>query len=61
MLNLIYTLEFMGTSWRTIVGIFPYWTLGNVVLGALYYVVPYWQDMYLTTGGCFLSFVILML
>ncbi|XP_066934022.1 organic anion transporter 3-like isoform X1 [Clytia hemisphaerica] len=59
-LNLIYTLEFMGTSWRTIVGIFPYWTTGNVILGALYYVVPYWKDMYLTTGGCFLPFVILM-
>eukprot|EP00111_Clytia_hemisphaerica_P011559 TCONS_00033980-protein len=57
----VYALEFVGTSWRTIIGSFPYWGFGTISLGGLYYVAPYWRNMYLVTGLVGLPFLILML
>ena len=57
----IYVLEFVGTSWRTIVGCFPFWGISTILLGGFYYLVPYWRNMYLISGLLGVPFIILMM
>jgi len=59
-LNVVYVMEFIGTSHRTWVGLVPKWSVGVMILGALSSLLPSWRHI-LILGACLNSlFVVAM-
>ena len=59
-LNSIYVLEYVGTSWRSTIGFIPFWAGGVIILGGLYSLLPNWRHLCIITGALGLPFVIFM-
>jgi len=59
-LNSIYVLEYVGTSWRSAIGFIPFWASGVVILGGLYSLLPNWRHLCIASAITGAPFIIFM-
>ena len=53
-------LEFVGTEYRTIATVLPWWGLGVSLFGLLFKALPYWKHICYTTSATGIPIFILM-
>jgi len=46
----MFMMEFVGTKWRTFVGLIPFWGGGVMLFGVLFKVLPNWRHLCIATG-----------
>jgi len=47
----LFLLEFVGTKWRTLVSLVPFWGIGVMLFGIMFKVLPNWRHLCLATGA----------
>ncbi|XP_057316968.1 solute carrier family 22 member 15-like isoform X2 [Hydractinia symbiolongicarpus] len=56
----VYMLEYIGTKWRTPIGLIPSWALGVTVLGGMFKLLPNWRHLCYATAALGSPFVLLL-
>jgi len=46
----MFMLEFVGTKWRTITGVIPFWGTGVMLFGIMFKVLPNWRHLCIVTA-----------